>query len=103
MRKKITWDDKKAALDLRFSREELELMEYKAHIAKIVVENRLRRNWSQAELAQKAGLHQSQIARIENGEQLPNSQTLGKIAKAFEMSVGFIPKDEEAAGEAVFA
>lgn len=103
MRKKISWNDKKAEMDTRFTQEELELMEYKEHIAKIIVANRMQRNWSQAELAQKAGLHQSQVARIENGEQLPNSQTLGKIAKAFQLSVGFVPIDEEAATSAQYA
>lgn len=41
-------------------------------------------DWSQADLADKAGLSQTGIARIENGTNKPNSQTLNKIQAAFE-------------------
>ncbi len=40
--------------------------------------------WNQETLAQKAGLSQTGIARIENGTNQPNSATLGKIAAAFD-------------------
>lgn len=40
--------------------------------------------WSQSDLAERAGLSQTGIARIENGTNHPNSQTLNKIEKAFE-------------------
>ncbi len=40
--------------------------------------------WSQGELAEQAGLSQTGIARIENGTNQPNSQTLEKITDAFE-------------------
>ncbi len=40
--------------------------------------------WSQSDLAKIAGLSQTGIARIENGTNHPNSQTLTKIESAFE-------------------
>lgn len=40
--------------------------------------------WSQQELANRAGLSQTGLARIENGAHQPNSQTLTKIAQAFD-------------------
>lgn len=40
--------------------------------------------WSQHDLAEKAGLSQTGIARIENGTNQPNSKTLQKINAAFE-------------------
>lgn len=40
--------------------------------------------WSQSDLAERAGLSQTGIARIENGTNHPNSQTLAKIEQAFE-------------------
>lgn len=40
--------------------------------------------WSQSDLAERAGLSQTGIARIENGTNHPNSQTLTKIESAFE-------------------
>ncbi|HRQ60079.1 MAG TPA: helix-turn-helix transcriptional regulator [Alphaproteobacteria bacterium] len=40
--------------------------------------------WSQSDLAARAGLSQTGIARIENGTNHPNSQTLSKIQNAFD-------------------
>ncbi|MCD8562711.1 MAG: helix-turn-helix domain-containing protein [Alphaproteobacteria bacterium] len=40
--------------------------------------------WNQSDLAERAGLSQTGIARIENGTNHPNSQTLAKIEKAFD-------------------
>ena len=41
-------------------------------------------DWSQSDLADKAGLSQTGIARIENGTNQPNSSTLEKIGAAFD-------------------
>jgi transcriptional regulator with XRE-family HTH domain len=41
-------------------------------------------DWSQADLADYAGLSQTGIARIENGTNKPNSSTLDKIKNAFD-------------------
>lgn len=40
--------------------------------------------WSQGDLAEQADLSQTGIARIENGTNKPNSQTLAKIQAAFD-------------------
>jgi transcriptional regulator with XRE-family HTH domain len=40
--------------------------------------------WSQHDLAEKAGLSQTGIARIENGTNQPNSKTITKIETAFD-------------------
>ena len=40
--------------------------------------------WSQHDLAERAGLSQTGLARIENGTNKPNSQTLAKITHAFD-------------------
>lgn len=40
--------------------------------------------WSQSDLADNAGLSQTGIARIENGTNKPNTQTLEKITAAFD-------------------
>lgn len=42
--------------------------------------------WSQSDLADRAGLSQTGIARIENGTNKPNTSTLNKILSAFEAS-----------------
>ena len=43
-------------------------------------------DWSQSDLADHAGLSQTGIARIENGTNKPNSNTLNKILTAFEIA-----------------
>ena len=40
--------------------------------------------WSQGELAEQSGLSQTGIARIENGTNQPNSNTIEKICSAFD-------------------
>ncbi|MCC6598688.1 MAG: helix-turn-helix transcriptional regulator [Alphaproteobacteria bacterium] len=40
--------------------------------------------WSQSDLAEKAGLSQTGIARIENGTNQPNTKTIQKIQAAFD-------------------
>lgn len=42
--------------------------------------------WSQGDLAEKAGMSQTGIARIENGTNQPNSNTLNKIHNAFDQA-----------------
>ena len=42
--------------------------------------------WNQHDLADKAGLSQTGIARIENGTNQPNSKTLAKIETAFDQA-----------------
>ncbi len=42
--------------------------------------------WNQHDLANKAGLSQTGIARIENGTNQPNSKTIEKISKAFDLA-----------------
>jgi len=43
-------------------------------------------DWSQSDLADHAGLSQTGIARIENGTNKPNTQTVEKIMAAFDRS-----------------
>lgn len=52
-------------------------------IAKILIEARIIKNVTQAELAKIVGTKQPSIARIERGESLPSLRFLQKIANAF--------------------
>ena len=53
---------------------------------KLISDIRHKRNMTQAELAQKAGLVQSTITQIETGKKKPSMATIGKIAQALEVS-----------------
>jgi transcriptional regulator with XRE-family HTH domain len=59
-------------------------------VAKTIIQLRNENGWTQEELARRAGLHQVQIARIENGEQMPTFKILQKIATAFNCVIGFV-------------
>jgi transcriptional regulator with XRE-family HTH domain len=48
-----------------------------------VVDLRDRQGLSQEALADRAGLHHTQVGRIERGERLPNLLTLAKLADGF--------------------
>lgn len=53
----------------------------KREITKTVIGERIKRKLTQAQLAQKAGLKQPSVARVESGS-MPSITTLNKIAKA---------------------
>lgn len=48
---------------------------------------RLERNWTQADLASRAGMRQPRIAEIERGDGNPKFETLIRLASAFDVAV----------------
>ena len=56
------------------------------HFAGRLKELRIERGWSQAELAERAGLPQQTISHLENGVQTPKWGNLLKIAGALGVS-----------------
>lgn len=59
----------------------------KVAIASQIGLNRRVRGWSQKELAEKAGIKQAQVSRIEKGQNLPNLETLRKLASALDVAL----------------
>jgi len=57
---------------------------------------RSRRNWSQADLAEKSGLSIVYLSDIERGNKWPYLDTLVKLAKAFKVEVYELLKPENA-------
>lgn len=57
---------------------------------------RNRRNWSQADLAEKSGLSVVYLSDIERGNKWPYLDTLVKLAEAFEMEVFELVKPQNA-------
>jgi len=45
------------------------------------------RDWSQEELAERAGLHRTYVSAVERGVRNPTITVLGRLAAALEMSV----------------
>jgi transcriptional regulator with XRE-family HTH domain len=64
-------------------------------LADEILELRLERGWSQADLARHVGTRQANISRIENGLGNPTYKFLQKLAEAFdtELSIHIKPQD----------
>lgn len=52
---------------------------------KVLTLERLRRGWTKAELARRAGLHPSQVGQIEAGRLLPYETQIRKLAIALDI------------------
>lgn len=66
--------------------------EYKAlgpeyEVVKTIIKERIKRGWSQTQLAEAIGSRQPVISRLERGDANPSLQTLRRIAKALDLSL----------------
>lgn len=68
------------------------------HVGDVVRRLREDRDWKQAVLAEKAGVHLATVVRVESGEDT-KSRTIDKIARAFGLNVsqlyGLVPSSQE--------
>jgi ribosome-binding protein aMBF1 (putative translation factor) len=56
-------------------------------VVKTIINQRIKRGWSQTQLAEAIGSRQPVISRLERGEGNPSLRTLHKIAKALDLSL----------------
>ena len=56
-------------------------------VVKTIINQRVKRGWSQTKLAEAVGSRQPVISRLERGEGNPSLSTLHKIAKALDLSL----------------
>lgn len=63
-------------------KQEYEVLRPQYELAAQIIERRLKKGFSQAELARKIGTGQSAIARLESGEYNPSVGFLEKVAEA---------------------
>ena len=61
-------------------------------IAMQVVELRLRHGLTQAELAERCGMDQADISRIERGSTSPTARTLQRLAEALDADVRLVAR-----------
>ncbi len=91
-----SWSEKKKELQsidtLRIN--ELEAV---AQLVNAIYQRRVELGWTQKELADKVGIHQESIARIENGGVVPRLDTVFKLAIALGMKLTLHGKEEAAA------
>lgn len=62
-----------------------------------VRDNRYRKAWTQADLADKVAMNPQSISRIERGEASPRLSTIRRIAEAFEVEPLTLMKQSRAA------
>jgi DNA-binding XRE family transcriptional regulator len=86
-----TWDEfKKETLSDPEVRKEYDALEAEFALVEAVISARLAKKMTQAELAQKAGMKQEAIARLEGGDSNPTYATLVKVAKALDRKVALV-------------
>ena len=61
-------------------------------LTELLITSRMEQDLTQKELADRSGVHQSNISRIEKGQAMPSLVTLDKIARALgkEVRVSFV-------------
>ena len=68
-------------------KEEWDTSKPEYELMRLLVLARSKNNMTQAELAKKTGIRQSNISRIENGKCSPNLETLIKLAKGLNKKI----------------
>jgi DNA-binding XRE family transcriptional regulator len=76
-------------LDPEFKKE-YDALEDEFALIDSLISARLAKKMTQAELAEKVGMKQAAIARLEGGESNPTYSTLSKIAKVLDKKVALI-------------
>jgi DNA-binding XRE family transcriptional regulator len=102
MRMTNSWTDVKQEI-LSISGEEKRELERIARLASLLSQRRRMLGMTQEEVAEKAGVTQANIARIEKAKMVPRIDTLFKIAFALGLEITLTPSrvvDEEAAATA---
>lgn len=74
-----------------FAKELYEIEKEKAKIAKLIIKFRIKKKFSQTELAEKIGVTQQQISKIENGE-FSSIMSVAKVLLALGYFLDMKPK-----------
>lgn len=90
-----SWDHVKQTLS-SIPEEEQHAIDFTAKLVAKIIIRRKDLGWTQAQLAEAAGLKQSAVARIEQVNSIPRIDTLQKLAKAVGMKIDLVI-DEQAA------
>lgn len=91
------WDDYKKTLVGPLTQAEVDHIQFVARLVEDIRARREQLGWTQDELAKKAGIQQSAIARLENGGAIPRIDTLYKVIRALGLDLELVVTDEQAA------
>mgnify|MGYP001195904539 CR=1 FL=1 len=96
-----TWNEYKKNIT-SISETEKKVIEQMARMVSAIARRRRMLGWTQAEVAARAGLTQSAVARLENSAQIPRFDTLQKVAFALGLRFELVDDHEEAAATEEF-
>lgn len=76
-------------------RREYETIQPEMDVIKALIDARTSRNLTQEELAERTGIHQSDICKLERGVRNPSIKLLQRLAEGLDMvlKIEFIPKN----------
>jgi predicted transcriptional regulator len=94
------WSDVRGEIK-SLSQAEKDHIQFVANVVGHIIERRKALGWTQQQLAEKAGIQQSAIARLENGGTIPKLDTLFKIANALGLKIQLVIDEEAAAAVCV--
>lgn len=77
-------------------RKEYESMQPEFDVIRAIVDARTSQNLTQKELAEKTGINQADISKLENGTRNPSIKLLKRLAEGMDMvlRIEFIPKQK---------
>ena len=77
-------------------RKEYEAIQPEMDIIRAMVDARISQNLTQKELAERTGIHQADISKLENGTRNPSLKLLKRLADGMDMvlRIEFIPKQK---------
>jgi transcriptional regulator with XRE-family HTH domain len=90
-----TWDDTVNEMSPE-SKKEIEIIRKRAEMVVTLIKLRENKGWTQAELAGRAGMKQSAIARFESDTTAPRIDTIIRVAMALGVDLTLIPLDNAA-------
>lgn len=75
-------------------KKEYENLQPEFDVIRALVEARISRNLTQKELAERTGIHQADISKLENGTRNPSVNLLKRLAEGLDMmlKIEFVPK-----------
>ena len=75
-------------------RQEYENLQPEFDVIKAMVETRISKNLTQQQLAERTGINQADISKLENGTRNPSIKLLKRLADGMDMAlkIEFIPK-----------
>lgn len=77
-------------------KEEYDKIQPEMNVIRALVDARISQNLTQKQLAEKTGIHQADISKLENGTRNPSLNLLKRLAEGMDMvlKIEFIPKKQ---------